>query len=623
MENHQQALILIVDDNPHNIQVIFTFLKQSGFKVLVATNGEDALIKLERVTPDLILLDIMMPIINGFEVCRRLKLNPATQNIPVIFMTALSEVTDKVRGLELGAVDYITKPIEQAELLSRVCLHLRLHSLTLTLEKNNLHLTQEIAARKVAETQLQQLNQELEQRVVERTQELEKALKELQMREEKLSYEASHDMLTGLFNRAWLMKYLAKKIKENQQDIQNDRTIFFLDLDGFKNINDCFGHLIGDEVLKFVTNRLQAHLGSEVKIARLGGDEFFIIFNRPKETTEIKQIACSLIEQIRNPFKIRKYQILVSGSIGIIPSIVGYQKPSNILRDVDIAMYQAKQAGKGCYIILTPQMQFQALERMQIETELHQALEREEFCLYYQPIFSLDTEQLIGFEALIRWQHPEKGFLLPNAFITVAEETGIIEAIDLKALKIACQQLEEWQSQLKINFPLVINVNFSARQFQKQEIVEQIKSIYCQAKLSPAVIKVEITETAFLEAISTAKHILEEIHAHGIQICIDDFGTGYSSLSRLHTFPAKTLKIDRSFINVLNDNLEGITIVSTIISLAHNLGMDVVAEGIETKKQLEKLKELGCEFGQGYLFSMPLPSQEATEVLAKYVPIAI
>ncbi|MFB2837324.1 EAL domain-containing protein [Floridanema evergladense] len=620
---HEPSLILIVDDNPNNIKVIFNFLKQSGFKVLVANNGQDALKKLEQVSPDLILLDVMMPIINGFEVCRRLKLNPATQDIPIIFMTALSEVTDKVKGLTLGAVDYITKPIEQEELLSRVRLHLKLRSLTLTLQIKNSHLTQEIAARQAAEAKLQQLNQELEQRVAQRTQELEKALKELQIREEKLSYEASHDMLTGLFNRSWLVEYLTRIIKVNQLNPQNDCTVFFLDLDGFKNINDSFGHLIGDEVLKCVTNRLQTHLGSQAKIARLGGDEFFISLEKPGKMTEITELAQSLLKFLQNPLKINNYRISLSGSIGIIPSIVGYEKPSNILRDVDIAMYQAKQAGKGCYTILTSQMQFQALERMQIEVELQEALEREEFCLYYQPIFSLKTEELVGFEALVRWQHPKKGFLQPSAFITVAEETGLIEAIDFQSLKIACQQIEEWKNTVKVNFPLVVNVNFSARQFHKQEVVEQIKEIYCQAKLDPGVIKIEITETAFLEAISTAKHILEQIHSDGIQICVDDFGTGYSSLSRLHTFPAETLKIDRSFINLLDDKVEGITIVSTIISLAHNLGMDVVAEGIETKKQLEKLKELGCEFGQGFLFSQPLPSKEATELLAKYVPIRI
>ncbi len=621
MEIDHPSLILIVDDNRNNLRVIFNFLKESDFRVLVAANGQDALRKLEKVVPDLILLDIMMPVIDGFEVCRRLKNNPATQEIPVIFMTALSEVADKVQGLALGAVDYITKPIQQEELLSRVRLHLRLRSLTVTLQEKNLHLSQEITARKAAEVNLHKLNQELEKRVIYRTQELENALRELQIREEKLSYDASHDLLTGLFNRAWLMEYLVEILSTAKNNPERNHTVLFLDLDGFKSINDRLGHLVGDQLLRWVSERLQICIGAQGKIARLGGDEFLILLAIDQQTTTIEMMADFILAQLQQPFKIGNYQLVVNASIGVIKSITDYEEPTTILRDADIVMYQAKKAGKGCYAILTPEIQSQALERMQLETELIQGLEKEEFCLYYQPIFSLKTEHPIGFEALIRWQHPQRGFLLPGKFITIAEEIELIQYIDLFALKLACQQLELWTKQFRIDFPLVMNVNFSAQQLQHQDAAEQIKLIYSQTNLSPALLKLEITESAFLDTGKTTMQILEDIQALGIQLCIDDFGTGYSSLSRLHTFPVKTIKVDRSFISMLDSTVGGVPIVSTIISLAKNLQMDAVAEGIETQAQLEKLKQLGCEFGQGYLFSHPLSSEAATQFLAKYFPM--
>ncbi len=612
--DNQLYLILIVDDNPSNIALLLFILEESNFRVLVATNGEDALRKVEEVTPDLILLDVMMPTIDGFEVCRRLKENLTTKKIPVIFMTALAEIENKVKGFALGAVDYITKPLQQDEVLSRVRLHLKLHELNRSLEEKNKYLTEEIAARLRVEMELKQLNQHLDRRVQERTQELSQALKELQLREERLKYEATHDSLTGLFNRAWLIDTLSRKI-ENYQFQQNDYSILFIDLDQFQKINDRLGYLAGDEVLKSLANRLQNYLSSIGKIARLGGDEFLAIIPGQWQVPESESIIQNIFEQLKTPFSLKNYQIFVRVSIGIVPSINGYQNSTDILRDVDIALYQAKQMGGGCYMVITPEMQSQALERIQLESDIRRGIKEEQFCLYYQPIVSLQTQTLVGFEALIRWQHPQLGMVSPGVFIEVAEEMGVISEIDLLAFKIACQQLAIWAEQFTVCKLPIININCSSTRLQQPEILEQISLILNDYGIPASKIKLEVTESGFFKTINTTINTLRQIHKLGIKLCIDDFGTGYSSLSRLHNFPLDTLKIDRSFVMRLTSNTEGEAMIQTIISLAHNLNMDVVAEGIETQEQVEKLIELGCEYGQGYLFSKPLPSQQVTQCL--------
>ncbi|MBD2691089.1 putative bifunctional diguanylate cyclase/phosphodiesterase [Anabaena catenula] len=613
MQTESAVQILIVDDNPDNLRILFTFLTESGFRVLVATNGQDALHKLEYVTPDLILLDVMMPMIDGFEVCRRLKVNQA-QEIPIIFMTALTDTEKKVEGLNLGAVDYITKPFQHQEVLTRIQLHLKLSNLTRSLQEKNQQLSQEIVARQIAETELQKVNQDLEQRVIERTQALTLALNELQQREEKLIYTAFHDSITGVFNRTWLMQHLSKF--SAQQQLKDDSAILFLDLDNFKNANDRLGHLVGDKLLKKVTERLYKCIQNNGKIVRLGGDKFIIFLPNKDGIESMQAIAKCIIEQLHIPFQIDEYKIYIGVSIGILPSTLKYHQPTEILRDADAAMYEAKRSGKGCYVLFTSEMQARTLDRIQLEIELRQGIERKEFCLYYQPIFCLNSQKLIGFEALIRWLHPEHGLVSPSKFITLAEENGLIQALDLLSLQLACQQIRQWQQKFANIDSLVFNVNLSSVKIQNLELVEQIKHIINENHISPALIKLEVTETAFIKESSITTQVLEKIHDLGVQLCIDDFGTGYSSFSRFYKFPVSTIKIDRSFIERLDYGIEGTAIVKTMISFAHCLGINVVAEGIETQTQLEKLKELGCEFGQGYLFYKPLPSEQVNHILS-------
>jgi len=614
MNKDQLYLILIVDDNPNNIRVVFNFLKKYNFRVLVSTSGEDALRKIQEVRPDLILLDIMMPKIDGFEVCRRLKENPETREIPVIFMTALAEIENKVEGFALGAVDYVTKPLQQEEVLSRVRLHLKLHDLNRSLQEKNHSLSEEIAARLAAEAELKQLNKKLDFRVKERTQELSRAIKELQIREEKLRHQATHDSLTGVFNRAWLMQFLSEKIADCRLK-KEENSILFLDLDRFKKINDRFGHMAGDELLKSVTFRLKKCLKSKAKIARLGGDEFLVVVPGEWDMSKQNSLITDIFSQFKTPFNVGKYQLFVRVSIGIVPAINGYLKPTDILRDADIAIYQAKQMGRGCSVVLTPEMQAAAWERIQLESDLRQGIEEEQFCLYYQPIVSLSTRKLTGFEALIRWQHPRLGIVSPGVFIDIAQEIGLISSLDFLAFKLACQQIEKWHQELDLKEFPVVNINCSAQRLQQPEMIAQMRAVMRRYDIETSAIKLEVTESDFLKTANQAIEILRQLHDLGIKLCIDDFGTGHSSLSRLHNFPLNTLKIDRSFVIRLTDNKGGEKIVQTIISLAHHLNLDVVAEGIETREQLEKLIELECEFGQGYLFSKPLPGREATQFL--------
>jgi diguanylate cyclase (GGDEF)-like protein len=609
------ATIFVADDNPVNLKVLFTLLKTSGFKVLVATDGEIALEKLQNVTPDLILLDVAMPKLNGFEVCRKLKATVATQDIPVIFLTALDDLEHKLKGLALGAVDFISKPFQQEEVLSRVCLHLKMSALQNTLKHQNQRLSAEVAARKAAEAQLRRFNQELEQRVCDRTLELSQALQQLQAQKNQLKYEANHDLLTGLPNRPFLMKRLHNIIAQPDYDW----AIFLLDLDDFKKINDGFGHFIGDELLQQVACRLQTNFNNGEIVARLGSDEFAILQHRHDSTEVIAAIAQTLIQQLQQPFILKHYLVTINISIGIVPSIAHYQNSIEILRDADFALYQAKALGKAQYTILTPSLKQQSLERIQIEADLEQALDHEEFCLHYQPIFDLNQQELVGFEALLRWKHPRKGLLFPSSFISIAEEIGLIHKLDLWALGTACQQLREWKQYFNLDDSLSININFSSVQFQ---CLEQLKHLNWQEylqDLSPNNIKLEITETGFWATTTAGMEILKSLADLGIQLCIDDFGTGYSSLSRLHHFPVSILKIDRSFIQRLNEEKEGIAIVQTILNLAKNLNMKVVAEGIETTTQLEVLKNLNCDFGQGYLLSKPLDIHQATQTLSTFL----
>ncbi len=429
--------------------------------------------------------------------------------------------------------------------------------------------------------------------------------------EEQLLHDAFHDSLTGLPNRAMLMDRLRHALEIAQRDSQFLFSVLFLDVDRFKVLNDSLGHMVGDCLLVAIAQRLSNCLRPGDTFARLGGDEFVILLEGISGISGATAVANRIQVELARPFSVAGHEIFTSTSIGIALSNTSYEWAEDLLRDADTAMYRAKAQGRARYEIFNATMHQRAVALLQLETDLRWAVERDELRLHYQPVVALrDPQKLVGFEALVRWRHPERGMVSPIEFIPIAEDTGLIYSIGHWVLQEACRQMQQWQEEFELNPPLVVNVNVSGKQFTPK-LVEQIQAVLQETRLRPAQLKLEITESMLMENAELAIAILTDLHKLGIQLCIDDFGTGYSSLSYLHRFPIDTLKIDRSFINKLDSDAEQLAIVRTIMTLAWNLGIEVVAEGVETNKQLAQLRSLQCEYAQGYYFSIPVDSEVA------------
>ncbi|PIG91004.1 EAL domain-containing protein [Gloeocapsopsis sp. IPPAS B-1203] len=734
MNNHQfstdSRTILIVDDVPENLLVLSKTLSGEGYQVRCAKNGAMALMGAKTAPPDLILLDVKMPDLDGYEVCRQLKASLLTRNIPVIFLSASDDLVGKVKAFEVGGVDYIMKPFEIAEVLSRVKSQLalqaakaeisqlnaqleeRIQERTAQLEATNRQLRREIAERKLAQKSLQVSEERLEsilnsledvvwsfapetgkliylnpavqkvygrppaefldcpelyQEVIHpddraryqksRQMLIEHGSVEIEYRilrpdgevrwlsdrtyviydqegnparidgiiyditqrkraEEQLIYDALHDALTGLPNRTLFMERLESALSRAKRHKDYLFAVLFIDLDRFKIVNDSLGHAIGDQLLCAIAYLLEQSIRSTDTIARFGGDEFTILLDGIKDITDAIKIAERLQAQLVSPLTLENHTIFCSASIGIVLNSPNCTQAQNLLRDADIAMYQAKEQGKARYAIFDQAMYQQTLELLQLESDLRQALERQEFCLHYQPIVSLATGKLKGFEALIRWRHPQRGLISPTEFIPVAEDIGLIVPIGEWVLRAACHQLRAWQVQFPHLMPLKMSVNIAGKQIREPNFLEQIEQILAETGLDGSYLQLEMTESTLIEYAQETIHALLEIRSKRIQLSIDDFGQGYSSLSYLHRFPINILKIDRSFVSGMHSNAENYEIIRTITTLAHTLGMDVVAEGAETTEQLAILRTLGCEFGQGYLFSRPLNCASATALMS-------
>ncbi len=429
--------------------------------------------------------------------------------------------------------------------------------------------------------------------------------------EERLLHEAFHDALTELPNRSMFMEQLTVALENTDRGAGNMIAVLFLDLDRFKVINDSIGHMIGNQLLIAIAQKLRKCVRPEDTVARLGGDEFTILLNGLRDKVEAIEVAERIQAQVAQPFNLSGYETFTTASIGIAFSNSNLDRPDDLLRDADTAMYQAKSLGKARYTIFDKDMHARAMSLLQLETDMRRAIDRQEFVVNYQPIVSLETGRLTGFEALVRWGHPERGPILPSEFIAVAEETGFILPIGEWVLREACRQMHFWQEKLSLNTPLSISINISNRQFTHSNLLEKIMQTLSETKLDPRSLKLEITESVMMENIEVTTAVLKQLQSIGVEFSIDDFGTGYSSLSCLHKLPIDTLKIDRSFVGRIGENSENKEIVRTIITLAQSLGMGVVAEGIETKEQLERLRELKCPNGQGYLFSRPLDAADA------------
>ncbi len=428
--------------------------------------------------------------------------------------------------------------------------------------------------------------------------------------EAQLLHNAFHDVLTGLPNRALFMKQLDQAISRSQRNPGYLFAVLFLDLDRFKTINDSLGHQAGDSLLKIVADRLSQCLRLEDMVARLGGDEFAILLDEITSLNDAIHIAHRIQKTLDQPLAIEGHDVFTSSSIGIALSATGYSQAEDLLRDADIAMYRAKQSGKAHYEVFDRDMHARALALLRLEADLRYAVERRQLELYYQPIVALDSGKVQGFEALLRWNHPERGLVSPDEFVPLAEETGLIVEIGQWALRQATQQLQAWRVQ-GLADSLTVSVNLSAKQFAQPGLGEQIQDILRETGLAASYLKLEITESVIMENVTLAVEMLKPLRKAGMEIYMDDFGTGFSSLSYLHRLPLDVMKIDRSFIQSLQQTGESLEIVRTIVRLAENLGMRAIAEGIETEIQLRQLQLLGCHGGQGYLFSPPLTAEAA------------
>ncbi|MEO1144468.1 MAG: EAL domain-containing protein [Cyanobacteria bacterium J06638_22] len=607
--------ILVIDDEPTNFDVIESFLSQQNYQLHYMASGKAAIEALDILQPDAILLDVMMPGMDGITVCQHIKSLEQWQAIPIIMVTALSTKIDLARCLEAGADDYISKPINHLELLSRLQSMLRIKR-----QYDDLQEALKRQATLKAETikLLANHNAVLEQKVQERTAELE-------AQAELIRHNALHDPLTGLPNRNLLLARLEAAIARSNATQPNPSqpdslpgaiepcphyAILFLDLDRFKVINDSLGHLFGDQLLVILARQLKTYLRGTDMVARFGGDEFVLLIESNPTPKAVIERVQHILADFQNPLSLQDYQLFLGVSIGVVFGHAEYCEPAELIRDADIAMYRAKAKATNTYQVFTTEMRTRALQRLTLESELRQALERNELLVYYQPIINMESDRLIGLEALVRWQHPRRGFISPGEFVPIAEETGLVVALDRWVLRQSCQQLTTWRAQYDALASIRVSVNLSAQNLRHTNLLPEIDAILHDTNLAGTCLTLEITESMLVEDIEPTLTLLSELHARNIRISIDDFGTGYSSLNYLHQLPVDYLKIDRSFVNQLDQDTPNYQVVQTIIALSQQLGLTTIAEGIETVEQKRWLCQLGCVLAQGYLFAKPLPAEE-------------
>ncbi len=424
--------------------------------------------------------------------------------------------------------------------------------------------------------------------------------------EEQVLHHAFHDRLTDLPNRTCIIDNLANCVERAATEQGYEFAVMLMDLDRFNLVNESLGHDIGDLLIVELSRRLRKLLREQDILARLGGDEFVILVNGFQEISEVTDLAERVLNHVKQPLVIKGQELVSTSSIGIALSSIGYSRGEDLLRDADTALHRAKQRGKARYEVFDKEMHFKALSLLALVTDMRQALERGEFLLHYQPFVDVRTGELFGFEALVRWKHPFRGMVSPGEFIPEAEESGLIIPIGQWVLQEACETMGRAVKEYGVESCPVLSVNLSGKQFAHQDIYEHVRSVLESTGFKPECLKLEITESAVMEDAAAAIEMLKKLKTLKVQISIDDFGTGYSSLAYLHRFPVDMLKIDRSFVSSMGEGGENSEIVRTIIALAHSLGLQVIAEGVETRDQLQTIKKLGCEYAQGYLFSKPV-----------------
>jgi diguanylate cyclase (GGDEF)-like protein len=563
--NPHTATLLLVDDDERNRDALSRRLVRNGYSVLTAASGADALAMVGAHRVDAVLLDVMMPGMSGIETLRRLRQSRSAADLPVIMVTANDSSRDVVEALDLGANDYVTKPVDFAVALARI--------------------RTQVTARRA-------------------------------------------DPLTGLANRALFMDRLDTLIGRGQTPQGLSFAVFFLDVDRFKIVNDSLGHLVGDELLVGLARRLEGSLRSsdtvsrfsgEHTLARLGGDEFTVLLEGVRTADDARIVAERLLTAVVQPFLLQGREVVASISIGIVMSDARYRQADEMVRDADTAMYRAKARGKARCEVFDTSMLAEVKRRLQLESDLRHALERGQLRVYYQPIVALAEGRLSGFEALLRWEHPEHGIVSPHEFVPVAEETGLIVQIGDWILSEACRQMRVWDVAFPEHAGMTISVNLSARQINESALIERVTRTLTETGLAAERLKLEITEGVVLERSDLVLKTLTDLRGLGVKLGLDDFGTGYSALSYLQRYPFQTIKIDGSFVHRMHEggNTE---IIRAILSMADGLSMDVTAEGIETAEQLERLMELSCPFGQGFYFDEPLTAAAVGEVLRSPQP---
>ncbi|MEE9130348.1 MAG: EAL domain-containing protein [Phycisphaerales bacterium] len=515
-----------------------------------------------------------------------------------------------------------------------------LEAKTQTLSTVNLELGREITERVTAEVELLRSERQLREKTEElETQKecLEAEISQRTAAQDQLRHDAMLDSLTGLSNRAVLLDRIERCLQRTKSEPGYVFALLFLDFDRFKIINDSLGHGVGDQLLISIADRLQGNLrvgdtASRVDqepdpendnlSVRLGGDEFVILLDGIKNVADATLVAERIQKSLEAPHKIGSYAVTSTARIGIVTSDLGYDSADDMLRDADTAMYRAKGAGRARHQLFDRAMHDEAVVRLELESDLRHALQDEQFRLVYQPIIDLQTGLAVGLEALIRCDHPERGVISPLDFIPVVEEIGLIVPIGGWVLLEARQQLKQWQEQFPCESPLCMNVNISKRQLTQSDLVKTIRDVLTTTRIEPRTLKLEITETAIMDNLDELNPVLQRLRACGVFLCIDDFGTGHSSLSRLHEFSIDVLKVDRAFLDNMKENRAYAAVTHAIVTLAQNLGMDVVAEGVETPQQVAQLQTLEADYAQGYYFARPLRPDDAAAFLQNQRPLA-
>ena len=633
------ASILIVDDQDANVLLLERMLRGAGYTSIASTTTPHAVHELYRKNRyDLILLDLQMPGMDGFRVMEGLKEIELDGYLPVLVITAQPE--HKLRALQAGAKDFISKPFDLPEALTRIhnMLEVRLlhreskrHSLVLeqTVRKlreaeSGLHTTEAALSKEKAALddhvlQLRQANEHL----VVATIEAHTLAEEIEKAKVRMAHLAQHDALTDLPNRILLNDRLGQAIALARRQ-GKQLAVMFLDLDRFKHINDSLGHAVGDHLLQSVAKRLTAGVRSSDTVCRQGGDEFVILLADVEHAGDAALSAQKILAALTVPHRINQRELHVTVSIGISIYPQDGQDADTLIKSADTAMYHAKEGGRNNYQFFEPEMNVQAVERHTIEGGLRRALERQEFMLHYQPKINLESGTISGVEALVRWQHPQRGLILPEQFVWIAEDCGLIVPIGVWVLREACRQARTWQDAGLPPIPVAVNI--SAVQFRHKDFLESLAGILKDTGLAPRYLELELTESVLMHDADFTTSVLKALKAMGMRLAIDDFGTGYSSLSYLTRFPIDSLKIDQSFLRDITHataDSDDAAIVAAVVSMGKSLHQRVIAEGVETREQLAFLQAQGCGEGQGFYFSRPVTAEELAELLRTGVPATL